>query len=883
MLHHPRPPGEASTEIIAVSDTVHGVLPRPRVAGKFFLAGDEKLYIRGVTYGTFRPQRAGRDPAFPSPDVVARDLAQMAANGLNAVRVYSVPPPWLLDQAASQGLWVMVGIPWEQHIAFLDEPRRVRTIEERVRSGVEACAGHPAVLCYAVGNEIPPSIVRWVGYRRIERHIHRLYDIAKEVDPEGLVTYGNFPSTEYLDLPFLDVVCFNVYLEQADRLRQYLARLQNLAGERPLLLGEIGLDSRRNGEHGQARSLHEQVQRAFAGGCAGAFVFSWTDEWHRGDQDVRDWDFGLTDRGRVPKVALPIVRRAFAETPFAPATRWPRVSVVVCVYNGEETLEDCLDGLTALEYPDYEVVVVDDGSTDGSAQIAARYPCRLIRTPNRGLSAARNTGLAAASGEIVAYIDADARPDPHWLHYLCETLRDSEDDAERLREASRNNVVGVGGPNLPCRADGELAECVANAPGGPIHVLLSDREAEHIPGVNMAFRKEALEAIGGFDPTFRVAGDDVDVCWRIQARGWKLAFSPSAVVWHHQRKSLKDYWRQQRGYGRAEALLEAKWPEKYNSAGQVSWAGRIYAQPLLYALLKGSRVYHGTWGTAPFQSRHPRRDVLNSLAAAPEWYLVLSALAALSLLGWLWPPALLALPLLLLAAGASLWRAVRGSAMARFAEAAPSRRVFWRRRLWTAFFYLAQPAARLRGRFAHGLTPWRFRRISDLTFPWPRQVRIWSERWRDTADWLQTLEERLKRQRAVVLRGGPYDRWDLQVRDGACGVARLRMCIEEHGGGRQLVRFRVWPHPLAARLGWLLGGLPALLAVVAAVDGAWLAGGILALIAGIFVVQVGRQSGSTVALVLKQLRGERREDAMVLDDGRAPRVLRSGARAEAVR
>lgn len=855
--------GDATDGLRTVRATGVDVAPRPTVAGKFFLAGDQKVYIRGVTYGTFRPSRGGGEPAFPAPEIVERDLALMAANGVNAVRVYSVPPRWLLDLAARHGLWVMVGIPWEQHIAFLDEPQRVRTIEERIRSGVEACAGHPAVLCYAVGNEIPPSIVRWVGSRRVERHLHRLYDIAKSVDPEGLVTYGNFPSTEYLDLPFLDLVCFNVYLEQDDRLREYLARLQNLAGERPLLLGEIGLDSRRNGEHAQARSLHEQVQRAFAAGCAGAFVFSWTDEWHRGDQDVHDWDFGLTDRGRQPKVALPIVRKAFAAAPFAPGARWPRVSVVVCVYNGEETLEDCLQGLTALGYPDYEVIVVDDGSTDDSARIAERFPCRLIRTPNAGLSTARNTGLAAASGEIVAYIDADARPDPHWLHYLCETLRDSDE----------GNVVGVGGPNLPYRADPGLAECVANAPGGPIHVLLSDREAEHIPGCNMAFRKQALEAIGGFDSRFRVAGDDVDVCWRVQERGWKLAFSPSAVVWHHQRNSLRAYWRQQRGYGRAEALLETKWPEKYNAAGQVSWAGRIYAQPLLYALLSGSRVYHGTWGTAPFQSRHPRQGVLTSLAAAPEWYLVLAALAGLSLLGWLWPAALLALPLLLLASGASLWRAVRGSAMARFAEPAASRRVSWRRRLWTAFLYLAQPAARLRGRFAHGLTPWRARRDSEVTFPWPRQVRLWSERWRDTADWLQALEERLKRQRVVVLRGGPYDRWDLQVRDGACGVVRLRMCIEEHGGGRQLVRFRVWPRPTAARLGWLLGGLPALLAVIAAADGAWLASGILGVVAGSFALRVARQSGATIALVLRHLRDERREDTTVLDERRPSRPL----------
>jgi hypothetical protein len=93
---------------------------------------------------------------------------------------------------------------------------------------------------------------------------------------------------------------------------------------------------------------------------------------------------------------------------------------------------------------------------------------------------------------------------------------------------------------------------------------IRDVQAEHIPGCNMAFRTANLRAIGGFDPQFRTAGDDVDVCWRLQERGWTLGFNPAAVVWHHRRASLRAYWRQQVGYGRAEALLERKWPGKYS-------------------------------------------------------------------------------------------------------------------------------------------------------------------------------------------------------------------------------------------------------------------------------------------------------------------------------
>ena len=128
-------------------------------------------------------------------DIVERDFAQMAENGLNAIRTYTIPPRWLLDAAQRYGLRVMVGLPWEQHVTFLDDKQRAQSIEARIRAGVRACAGHPAVLCYAIGNEIPAPIVRWYGKRRVEQFLERLYRAAKDEDPAGLVTYVNYPTT----------------------------------------------------------------------------------------------------------------------------------------------------------------------------------------------------------------------------------------------------------------------------------------------------------------------------------------------------------------------------------------------------------------------------------------------------------------------------------------------------------------------------------------------------------------------------------------------------------------------------------------------------------------------------------------------------------------
>ena len=94
--------------------------------GKFLFVGEEKFWVRGVTYGTFRPDENGTN--YPSPDVVERDFTAIRNAGLNSVRVYTVPPRWLLDLAAARGLRLMIGLPWEQHVAFLDDKARVRDI-----------------------------------------------------------------------------------------------------------------------------------------------------------------------------------------------------------------------------------------------------------------------------------------------------------------------------------------------------------------------------------------------------------------------------------------------------------------------------------------------------------------------------------------------------------------------------------------------------------------------------------------------------------------------------------------------------------------------------------------------------------------------------------
>src|SRR5215212_576813 len=111
------------------------------------------------------------------------------------------------------------------------------------------------------------------------------------------------------------------------------------------------------------------------------FVFAWTDEWWRGGFDIEDWDFGLVDRERKPKPALDIVSKTMCDVPFSNETV-PFISVIVCSYNGASTISDCMDAMLLLEYPNFEVIVVNDGSTDNLAEIVKKYPVTLLNTTN---------------------------------------------------------------------------------------------------------------------------------------------------------------------------------------------------------------------------------------------------------------------------------------------------------------------------------------------------------------------------------------------------------------------------------------------------------------------------------------------------------------------
>ncbi|MDD4932157.1 MAG: glycosyltransferase [Methylacidiphilaceae bacterium] len=772
---------------------------RIQVRAKFFFEDGRKFPIQGVTYGPFASRPTDGAP-FPESAAIRDDFSRMRECGCNLIRVYHVPPLDLLDSALDQGLRVLVTIPWVERTLFWKDRRVLRKIHDHIRNSVRERAGHPAIFAYLVDNEIPPDLVRWAGVRRIERHLDTLIDLVRQVDPETLVSYANYPPTEYLDPPSADFLSFNLYLHRPKDLRAYLARLQNLSGEKPLLITEFGMDTRRHPENEQADLLATHVETVFELGLAGTILFSWTDEWFTGGLEITDWAFGLVRKDRSPKTSFHRVQALFrsSEEPMVhrfPLRHSPKISVVVCNFNGERYLDSCIRSLQRLRYPDFEIIVVDDGSTDGSGRLLESMEgIRILRQGNLGLAVARNRGVAAAEGEIVAFTDADCVVDRDWLYFLARAFESGD-------------LAGVGGPNVAPEPTTALQAAVAAAPGAPTHVLLTDQLAEHLPGCNMAFRRAVLEEIGGFLPEFRVAGDDVDLCWRLLDHGHRLGFAPGALVWHHRRSTVSAYLRQQGGYGKAEGLLRFRHLSRFRSIGVASWRGRIYppSSPRLFFL--PPLVYRAPFASGLFQCLYARPEPFWLAAVSSEEWLALTLLSVLLCLRW---PAWLAPALLLLSA--SLVPAVAyglRTQIARPFASGPNRL------LLVALAFL-QPLARsiprrltwLRGKPVPPCPNTSTGACATKETLSREGVALWSESGAERIELLDRIQSVLAENRYCYALDSGWEDWDIQVFAGPWWSVRLRTSIEVYPQGKRLLRVGIFlqPSPLAV-LAWTFGFL----------------------------------------------------------------------------
>lgn len=216
-----------------------------------------------------------------------------------------------------------------------------------------------------------------------------------------------------------------------------------------------------------------------------------------------------------------------------------RVSVVVPAYNAAATLPRCLEALRRQTRPPDEVIVVDDGSKDDTAAVAAAYGVQVFRQRHQGPAAARNLGVEKTSGDIVLFTDADCEPAPDWI-------------AEMVHPFSDSVVAGVKGA-YRTRQQGVVARLAQWEFQERYDRLRRYNTIDFIDSYAAAFRTQVFRRIGGFDPAFHKANnEDVDLSYRLAGAGYKLVFNPQAIVYHVHPASWKAYWclKVKRGYWR---------------------------------------------------------------------------------------------------------------------------------------------------------------------------------------------------------------------------------------------------------------------------------------------------------------------------------------------
>lgn len=230
----------------------------------------------------------------------------------------------------------------------------------------------------------------------------------------------------------------------------------------------------------------------------------------------------------------------------------PLVSIIIPAKNAQATIKKCIDSIVRQSYKNYELIVVNDGSTDKTAQILADYPqARVLTTPGTGPSKARNTGIAQAKGEFVAFTDADCVVDYHWIEEL-------------LRGFINEQISGTGGSQRSPEDDSWFGKKVQDFLSifGFISGYMKSgpkmRLTNHNPSCNVMYRKSILVESGGFLAGLW-PGEDVELDYRIKKKGYLLMFNPQAVVYHYRPNSLGKFCVMMYKYGWAQGFLVRKY------------------------------------------------------------------------------------------------------------------------------------------------------------------------------------------------------------------------------------------------------------------------------------------------------------------------------------
>ena len=232
------------------------------------------------------------------------------------------------------------------------------------------------------------------------------------------------------------------------------------------------------------------------------------------------------------------------------------ITIVVPVWNGEKTIRQCVLALLGQSTPASEIIVIDDGSTDGTGAILREFGerVRVVSQPNRGPAAARNAGIRAARGELIAFTDSDCFPDQDWLASLQEGFR-------------LPGPVPTGGVGGIVRGIGGAGQTLTGEYVDLIRLLDPEPDgAGEIPYLitaNACFARKMLEEVGLFDEGFRrPGGEEAELGYRIRRAGYHFRLAPAALVWHRHRENLVGLLGTLANYGAGAARIGQLWPEQ---------------------------------------------------------------------------------------------------------------------------------------------------------------------------------------------------------------------------------------------------------------------------------------------------------------------------------
>ncbi len=252
-----------------------------------------------------------------------------------------------------------------------------------------------------------------------------------------------------------------------------------------------------------------------------------------------------------------------------------KASVVIPVRNGAHTLGGCLLALTAQTLPlsQYEVIVVDDGSTDQTREVAGRFPVRLLAQPHRGPAAARNLGVREARGDIVLFTDADTEPAPNWIETMLAAFRD-------------HRIAGAKGAYCTRQRE-RMARFVQIEYEEKYARLARAQRVDVIDTYSAGYRREVALVDGGFDEGYPSASaEDAEFSFRLSKRGYRFVFVPNAIVYHRHAATLTAYCRRKFKIGYWRVRVHRRHPDKVISDAHTPPTQKI--QMLLAPLLVAS-------------------------------------------------------------------------------------------------------------------------------------------------------------------------------------------------------------------------------------------------------------------------------------------------------